>query len=645
MGSIGPGAKVPVKLPSSRFVQVLVDEVRLRRVEAELVERDRVDVAARAPEHGPVLERPDDIELVQVRRRRHAGVERLRVAAADLTVHLPQVLRARRVDVVELARYGDQHRRRALRRLHVRRQVPLGLVGQQEQRPGQRRDHGRAPGLAVAQLDVVRVVAPDDVVERVVLGQAGEREAVGAEPAPVHDPDELGPHAPARQHEVVAADLLADRLHVAPVGLHEIHVLALEVGRVRVVTLVAEVPERVHLEVVPARPTQLAVERPDDGVERGGVGGVDGVVDPVAADRVAGLVAHEPVLVGVHLGGVRERGGRPQARLQPLAPDVLGERGQAAGELRVRVQPRVGQALAALVPVVDLQVLEAVRFQHVGQDVGGVLDVGFRDLVEEREPRHPAHDGLRPDIVGPGLEEAEAAVPLVEPRPEAQQDFGAARVERERAACIAVLERHDAGPRPRLVVHRQHPVTLAVVDGLVAEAPAQPRRVPDDGQAAQRAVGLGRERLRAGGHGAGELHRLAAPGGERQHLGDRVALAERVERPAAQGRRVRDPSVEDRAAVVGDRDKAAGDHDAGGLVRRRRGGRGGLDGRQREQEERGESGPQHARRISDDPPSGRRGPGARRGRSPRPAAPGRRRTSRGAPCSSSIATATSGRTS
>jgi len=114
---------------------------------------------------------------------------------------------------------------------------------------------------------MVGVVAPDDVVPGVELGQAGVRKTVGADPAAVDEPDELGSDAPAAENEAVAADLLAHGLDVAPEGPDEVLPRPPEVAGVGVVPLVAQVAQGIDLEIVPAHVPQAPIDGPDDGVD------------------------------------------------------------------------------------------------------------------------------------------------------------------------------------------------------------------------------------------------------------------------------------------------------------------------------------------------------------------------------------------
>ena len=99
-------------------------------------------------------------------------------------------------------------------RFRERRLVPFRLIHPHEKRSGHGGRHGRAPGLGFAQLDVIRIVPPDYVVERIVLGQACIGKTVRADAAGVDKANEFRPDPPAGKQEPAAPDLLPDRCYI-----------------------------------------------------------------------------------------------------------------------------------------------------------------------------------------------------------------------------------------------------------------------------------------------------------------------------------------------------------------------------------------------------------------------------------------------
>jgi len=109
------------------------------------------------------------------------GLERARPRAAHFVLHHPQPTAACGIDVVHLPRSRHEHGGHALRSEQVLpRRVRLRLVGEHQQRTGERRQRRRAPPVGLMHLDVIGIVTPDHVVERVVLREPAVAKAVVA---------------------------------------------------------------------------------------------------------------------------------------------------------------------------------------------------------------------------------------------------------------------------------------------------------------------------------------------------------------------------------------------------------------------------------------------------------------------------------
>ena len=571
----------------------LVDQVAAVGRETQRTEADSRRVVADAREDRPVLERPIHIEQIERRGGALVGVERAWPRATQRDGGFADPRRARRIHVVDLPRQREEHGRRALRRLRAIGEIHVGPIGEHEQRSRERGERCRAVRIGGGDLDVVGVVPPYHVVERVVLGEAPVAEAVVAHAHGVNHPRQIRANSPARQQKAGMSDHIANCLHDRAIHRVAPQPARAKVVGVAVVALVAQVTQRVHLEIRPSHAPQAVVHRDHEIAHRGGVGAIHDESDPVSPRGRAGRVAHELVRMRQRVRAVVKRHVGPDGGLEATRGNIAGDDAKPGGELRIRIEPVGGRAdRRALIPVVDLQVRVAERLQHARQDVGRVFHVAPSHRIEERIPRRPSGDRRPPRGVRPRMERAQPAMHLVEARPKADGDFPALGVEAEGRAVRAGLRQHyDMGRK----VHRDHPVARAIVHGAIEQVDVGTRCGAHHRHDILPGVHVAGKGLRARGDVATHAN-PSARGGELDHLRDRVVG--RVGQHAHVNARAAglDDTAKDRPAFIGEHEAIGTQAGGGGHVGRSGGLR--TQAWRGRQHERGERNPLKHRRDS-----------------------------------------------
>src|SRR5665213_166360 len=237
-----PRCKCARKRPLECVGPELERNILAVRREAQFGERYFRIGARDAGENGPTPERPVHVQEIKGGGWSLPRIKRARPGAAKLHSCPRQLRRSRRVDVVQLLRQRKGDRRRLACDLDTRARVGLRSIRKHQYRSCQRRERCCSIRVRTSQLDVIGVVPPDDVIERVVLRETAVSKAVVTDARRVDYADQLRTHAPGSKQIGIRADFASYRSHEIPVRLHDIQSLAIEKSCMTVVALIAQMP-------------------------------------------------------------------------------------------------------------------------------------------------------------------------------------------------------------------------------------------------------------------------------------------------------------------------------------------------------------------------------------------------------------------